>query len=439
MKKLLSLMALFVVSLLMVSMVSAGVVSDADSDKSLLSDGVGFGTVRVNGDYVDVSGSDSDSYEVLAVEEGQTLNVRVGVEAALDVNDVEVEARISGYEYSDYENLEDYTHLFNVDAGTTKYVDLEVTLPNKLDKEVYWLRLRILNSHSESVEKVVKLSVEPTRHGVDIADVSFSPGNTVKAGRALLTTVLLENFGLKDEKDVKVTVAMPEFGVSATEFVDVVVNDKGDDGLNRNVDYEDVPEMFIQIPATAVEGDYEVLVTVKYDDLRETVTDSFTVHVLPNEMFQASEKLVLAVGPEAQVVGAGQSATYAVALTNAGTTSQAYMIEAVAGDWATISVSESFVVLEAGKNKVVYVTVAAAQNAVAGEHVASVAVKSGTEVLQTVALRATVVAGSGDQFNLRNGLEIALIVLVVLLVIVGLIVGFSRLRKDDEEEDQTYY
>jgi len=43
-----------------------------------------------------------------------------------------------------------------------------------------------------------------------------------------------------------------------------------------------------------------------------------------------------------------------------------------------------------------------------------------------------------NDFNLRNGLEIALIVLVVLLVIIGLIVGFSRLKKDDEEE-QTYY
>jgi len=57
---------------------------------------------------------------------------------------------------------------------------------------------------------------------------------------------------------------------------------------------------------------------------------------------------------------------------------------------------------------------------------------------ETVTLTANVVEGNGSNFNLRGGLEIALIVLVVLLVIIGLIVGFSRLRKDDEEE-QTYY
>ena len=61
MRKLLSVMALFVISLLSISMVSA--LSSAD---------VEWGTVKVDGDEVDVSGG-----EVLAVEEGQTLNIKV--------------------------------------------------------------------------------------------------------------------------------------------------------------------------------------------------------------------------------------------------------------------------------------------------------------------------------------------------------------------------
>ena len=85
--------------------------------------------------------------------------------------------------------------------------------------------------------------------------------------------------------------------------------------------------------------------------------------------------------------------------------------------------------------------VTVAKNAAVGAHTASLSVKSGDEVLQTVTLNANVVAGqsdSGSALGLRNGLEIALIILVVLLVIIGLIIGFSRLRKDDDEE-QTYY
>jgi len=215
--------AFFVAGLLMVSAVSAGIVDEAAAQADLLTGVVDFGSVRVNGDEI-------TNNEVLSVEEGQTLNLRIGIVAVENaesgaVSDIEVTAKISGYEYSDYENLDDATHLFDIAAGTTKYVNLAVTLPKQLEKNVYWLRLNILNMHSVSVEKVVQLNVEPTRHGVDIADVSFSPGNTIKAGRALLATVLLENYGDKTEKDVKVTVAIPALGVSATEFVDVVETD----------------------------------------------------------------------------------------------------------------------------------------------------------------------------------------------------------------------
>lgn len=458
MRKLLSLVALFVVGLLMSSMVSASLVTDAEGE-AFDSFGVLFESVKVNGDDVSdlvvfeellmaaLTGnlSDIDAY---TVEEGETLKIRVGLyapeEAYTDqsgnlvkdtITDIEVEADIDGYEYSDYESLTDQTHLFDIEIGSKKYVNLEVTLPKKLEKEVYWLKLRVSSAHSFGQRIFVPLLVEPTRHGVEIADVTFSPGDTIKAGRSLLTTVLLENYGDKDEKDVKVTVAVPELGVSATEFVDVMETD------NHNIDYEDVPEMFIQIPATAAAGDYEVKVTVKYDDLRETVTKSYTLHVEANEMFQAEEKTVLAVGPEVQTVAPGQMATYAVALTNAGTTSRAYMVEVVTGDWATATVSENFVVLEPGKNKVVYVSVTAAKNAAPGTHTASVTIKSGDEVVETTTFSANVaaVASTADNFSLRNGLEIALIVLVVLLVVIGLIVGFSRLKKDEEEEEKTYY
>tara|TARA_Y100000310_G_scaffold340682_2_gene437311 strand:- start:633 stop:1901 length:1269 start_codon:yes stop_codon:yes gene_type:complete len=420
-KKFLNIMALFLVSLLALSMVSA-----LDTTQ------VEWGTIKINGDVVDVEGG-----ERIAVEEGEILNIKVGLQAIEDVEDVEVEAAISGYEYSDYDDLDDSAHLADLEADTTEYFNLEIAMPNKLDKDEYWLRLRVMTKSGASLDEEVRLYVKPTRHGIDIADIAFSPGNSVKAGRSLLTTVLLENYGDNTERDVKVSVAIPVLGVSATEFVDVVETD------NNNVDYEDVPEMFLQVPATAQAGEYDVVVSVQYDDLRETVTKTYKLNVVANEMFQAGDKLVLAVGPESQSVQAGQTAVYAVALTNAGATSKAYVLEAVTGgDWATAALSESLVVLEPGKNQVVYVQVTPANGAVVGEHLVSLSIKSSDEVLQTVALRANVVEGGASStsgISLRNGLEIALIVLVVLLVIIGLIVGFSRLRKDDEDEEQTYY
>ena len=427
MKKIVSLIVLLVVSLLAVSLVQA-------LDNSTLK----IDSVTVNGDDAFVNGAAISP--PLAIQEGQTVNVRVGLISMSGASSVDLEAEINGYEFSNYESLRDAQHIDDLDTNRTKYFNLKITLPNKLDKTRYSLRVRVADRNTGTIEAVVPLEVEPVSRGVAVSDVAFSPGTTVKAGRSLLTTVLLQNYGNKNVKNVKVTVSIPTLGISSTEFVDVVkMND--DNGYN-NIAYEDVPEMFLSIPATAQAGDYDVKVTVTYDEY-EAVTKTYTLKILANELFAAKDKLVLAVGPESQSVAAGSTATYAIALTNGGQSSKAYMIEAVTGgDWATTTVSDPLVVLEPGRNKVVYVDVKTAANANVGEHLASISVKADNEVLQTIPLKAVVVAAvaANNNINLRNGLEVALIVLVVLLVIIGLIVGFSRLQKDEkEEENQTYY
>lgn len=383
-------------------------------------------SVEINGDDVLVG------FPVL-VDKGDTLNIRVGITANLNrVEDLELDAKISGYEYSDNDNLYDSTSLFDVPAGTTKYVNLEIGLPRDMEGYVYTLRLRLLDQNGAELLAERTIYVESQRHGVDFADVSIS--STVRAGRSLFTRVLLENFGEKDQENVKVTVGIPELGMSATEYVDLIESGK----------YANVPEMFIQIPASAEEGIYAVQVTVRYNGLRESVSEQYSVTVLPYEFDNLvkvnEEASVLAVAPESQTVAAGSTAVYGVALANEGQSSKAYTVEVVTGDWASASVSESLVVLESGKSQVVYVKLAAAENAPTGAHTASVVVKSGDEVLETLTLGAEVVpAQNGNTtVGLKNGLEIALIVLVVLLVVIGLIIGFSRLRKEEDDE-QTYY
>jgi uncharacterized membrane protein len=426
MKKLLSIMALFVISLLAVSMVSA-----VDEGSSL------GGLVDSNGDlYTDslitVEVNDEDDNSLLAVEEGDELEVEVRLvngHATDGASNVEVEAKLMGY---DEEDTRDLVVVEKVHAGTVKEVNLNVQVPTDFANGAgAILRITISGGNNELVYDY-ELFVESQTHSVDIVDVSFSPGNTVRAGRSLLTTVLVENTGESKEEDVKVTVEIPALGLSTSEFVDEVEVDGK----------EDVPEMFLPIPVTAASGDYEVKVTVEYEDLERSVSETYTVHVEANEVFNEN-KLVLAVGPESQKVTAGNTAKYALGLTNAGSVSKAFTFEVATGSWASSSLSEMMVVLEPGENQVVYVDLAVANDAAPGEHVASLTVKSSNNVLQTVALKADVTGNSVSEQNsnvgLRNGLEIALIVLVVLLVIVGLIIGFSRLRRDEEDEEQAYY
>src|SRR3989344_4045552 len=268
MKKLLSIMALFVISLLTVSMVSAA------SESTLGGLTMGNVVVEVNDEEV-VNGA------LLTVEEGEQLDIEVELTVPDDMNvntdssakGIEVLARLSGYEYSDYENLEDSTHLFNVKEGTRKTVRLQLTVPSDLENGLNTLRVFVLDRNSHEIVLNFPLNVESARHSVEIADVSFSPSLTVKAGRSLLATVLVENVGENTEEDVKVTVAVPELGLTASEYVDEVEAD----------DQEDVDEMFLQIPADAKTGQYTVKVTAQYDDLRETVSKTYTLSVVESE------------------------------------------------------------------------------------------------------------------------------------------------------------
>ena len=426
MRKLLSLMALFVISLLTVSLVSAG-------SSTLGGLNTAYGNVKVT-----VNDEEDDS-TLLAVEEGEEVDVEVELSLLNSDNDaktdlsaknVEVEARLTGY---DEEDVVASATVDKLAEGTEKTVKLKLKVPNDFENGEATLKVLVFGGKDVLV-KDYKLRVESPNHSVKVADVTFSPGLTVKAGRSLLTTVLVENVGENKEDDVKVTVEVPELGLKASEFVDEL---KADDS-------EDVDEMQLFVPADTKAGEYALKVTVHYDDLDKSVTESYTLKVVESEFVkpqQKSGKTVLAVGPEMQTVSAGKTATYAVALTNDGSASKAYTVEAATGDWATASVSEKLVVLEPGQSKVVYVDLTAAADAAAGEHLASLTVKSGSDVLETVVLKATVAApekAASNETSLRNGLELALVVLVVLLVLLGLAIGFSRLRKDDDGEEKYY-
>lgn len=425
MRKTWNLMTMVVISLLALVLVNAAPIP------------VEVPEVQINGNSVNVG-------EFVSVEEGSDVDVQVKlrtVAGAVDENglplgevkNVELEASIRGYEYSAYEPLTDVSSVFDMEAGTTYFKTLSLQLPTGLDKDLYLLRLRVTDKNSDEVVKNINLRVKPVRHGVQIEDVVFSPGTTVKAGKSVLATVLLENVGAKDEDDVKVTFSIDDLGVSAADFVDV-----------ESGDSEASEELFVRLPDCAEAGEYTAQVTAQFDRF-ESVSKTFTMNVLENEQcrtaVEPAERLMVTVGPEKQTVSAGQQATYPIAVANAGNEARTYTFELTAGDWATASLSRNLVVLQPGQTEIVYAYVTAASKAQPGDYQASFTVRAADgNVLETIPLSATVTAGqrSASAMSLRNGLEIALIVLVVLLVVVGLVIGFSRLKRDDEEE-QTYY
>jgi uncharacterized membrane protein len=413
MKKGATLMAMFVVSLLAMSLVSAAE------------------AIPVNIEEVQINGNVIGDDEHLYVEEGDDISIQVKLVGTGHAENVELEASIRGYEYGDYESLTDQTHVFDVDANVTYYKDLDIRLPTRLDKDLYLLRLRVTDKNSDEVTKTYNLLVNPVRHGLKIDDVVFSPGTTVQAGRSLLATVLLENFGAKDEDDVKVTMSIDALGVNAYDFVDVESDDS-----------KTTEELFIQIPQCAEPGEYTARVTAEFDEY-ESVSREFVITVVESDKCELEDtgKVTVTVSTQVQNVMPGQQATYPVVLVNTGNTARTYSLELDAGEWATASLSRNLIVLQPGQTEIVSAYLKANREAPAGEQSANLVVRSADgDVLEIIPLTVNVAEVAGSNITLRNGLEIALIVLVVILVIIGLIVGFSRLKRDEEfEEEQTYY
>ncbi len=414
------LLAIFLVSFLAVGMVSALPTVDE---------------VKIDGDIY-------ENMESLQVERGDQLDIRVKVTAGnVSEKDIEISAEVLGYEYSDHEPIFARVHTFDLDAYDTDPMDLTLQLPDKMDKAYYDLRVTVGTRTGPSQEYTYRLHLKGIKHSLIIKDVVFNPEASVESGRALLTTVRVKNIGEKDEESVKVKVTIPELGLSASDYIDEI-----NDG-----DSETSEELYMRIPECVEAKDYNVKITVEYDEGYETVSVEKMITVT-GDVCAAEEpvekKTIITVGPETQDVAQGASVIYPLTISNAGNTARTYVVSIDGAEtWSTIEVTPSnLVVLNAGESKAVYVSLTANDDATVGEHMFVLSVKSGDTTLKQVTLKADVTGEKpSGVLSLKRGLEIGVIILVVLLVILGLIIGFNKLRETGEEEHEesdkgeTYY
>lgn len=430
-KSILGVFVLFLIGILAASFASAVPVTIDD--------------VKIDGNSVTDNGGATPT--ILDVERNGKISVKVKLTGTADVDNVEVEASISGYEYGDRESTSDTTHVFDVKNGVTYVKTLSVALPERLEQYRYWLRVLVTDRNTALVQKNYLLEIDTARHDINIKDVVFSPEGSVIAGRALLTTVRLKNVGEKDEEGIKVRVAIPELSVSAVDYVDELEDEESTTS----------EELYLRIPLNAESGKYTVETTVEFDEGYESVSREDTIVVVGEKAAStpaqtvSDGKSVLNVGTESQDVAAGQTAVFPIVVTNQGTTAKSYVftVSGITG-WGSARVEPSNLVTVApGDTTTVTVSVTPSAGTSAGERAFVVKVQSDSKTVD-VPLTANVVGGASVTSTwgkVKKALEVGLVVLVVLLVIIGLIIGFNKLKGDedefeDEEEGkkgQTYY
>lgn len=399
------------------------------------------------------------------LERDNTFQIKVKVTALSDLENVEIEAMVSGNDFST--RVSDVTDVFDMKANVSYTKSLDLTLPQRMenDKE-YRIRVYVRDRSSDELQQEFYINVDTMRHSVKIKSVDVDPATEIEAGRSVRAIVDVKNYGQLDEDDVKVEFLVPELGLRALpDFLDI---EAGETKVSE--------ELYLRIPVCTEPGQYNGQVKVTYFDGDKVVAQDVVLDVVESPVCEANqpapqqptqptqptqpvqptqpaqEKTVITVGAQSQEVVRGEGgAIYPITFTNSGSEAKTYVVAVTgADDWATVKISPlQTVVVGAGESKSVYVYVSAKETAEVAEHPFTVDVKDASgNVIKQIPLSASVVEPQGSEESssgLKKALEIGLIVLVVVLIVVALIVVFTK-KKDDEEEEaedeisgQTYY
>ncbi len=416
---------------------------------SALNAGIDF--VKVDGDVIE-----SGLNTIQDLERDADFKVKVKVTAFEDLDNVEIEAMVSGYDHND--RVSDVTDVFDMRANVSYTKTLELSLPTRIDVDQYRLRIYIRDRAGDEISEDFYLFIDTVRHSVKIKDIAVDPFSEVEAGRSLRALVDIKNYGQMDEDDVKVSFAIPELGLKALpDYMDI-----------ESDETKVSEELYLRIPVCTEAGQYNGEVKVIYDDGDETITENVLINVVDSVACEADlpapeaedddepapvqEKTVITVGAQVQDVTRGEGgAIYPVTFTNTGSDAKTFVV-AVSGaeEWATVKISPlQTVTVGDGESKTLYVYVSANEAAELAEQSFSVDIRDASgNLVKQIVMAANVVEPEGADesgSSLKKALEIGLIVLVIVLIIVALIVVFTRKKEDEEEEaedeisGQTYY
>lgn len=403
--------------------------------------------VNLQIDSLEVNGrsilSTDDSSRIRDYERGEALAIDVCVSALADVEDAQIYAYITGYDYSNYESdkVNDMTDTFELKEGHDDCFSLDLEVPTKIDKDYFKLRIRADDRDGTSVDKTYQLYLTgiDRNSAIEIRDFTLDPQEII-AGRAFTGKVKVRNLYDNTIEDLKVTLSVPELNIKVSEYMDEIDPDKS----------KTFEELLLRVPECAKAGTYDVEILVEYDNFEETQTMGTIDVVASNTCGKSTgtgtgsdEGKTLITVPNMQEVAQGTSVVYPVVINNNGANSQTYAISVSgASTWATTRIDPSAViVVPAGQSKTAYLYVSANGNSELGDKVFTLNIESG-EDSKSVPLVAKVTKSSGtatsDWSGFKKTLEIGLVVLVIILIIVALIIAFSK-AKDNKQESEPYY
>lgn len=411
-----------------------GTVNQPSNQGNSQSGSVSQSTLPMTIDKVEVDGTtlSANQDNRLSIERDQEFKVKVTFTGTASHENIVLQGFISGYEHVE-DSPYDAVDTFDIEDDTTYTKTLTLKLPKDIQEDSYKLRLLFTDRNGQEISLNYNLKIDESRHSVEVKDIILYPENSITAGSALLTTVRVENFGQKDENDVKVQVSIPALGLSASDYIDSI----------KQNDEEETEELYLRIPRETKAGDYDMLVTISYNDEHDTVESHAVVHVDADEAYTAdvTPKTAITVGSQLENVKQGEQVMYPLTITNTGKTDVAYTV-AVSGasDWADVTVNPtSTQIIKAGESKTFYVSMLVKDDASAGSHVFTATVSTGSTQIEQLAMTTNVLKSSHIWATIGKVIGVLFIAAIVVLVILGILVGYNRMKGDEPAQPQTYY
>ena len=395
-------------------------------------------------DVVRINGDRAEDGDILYVERGDDLRVRVSVEAGNnDVSGAQILGVIAGYRYSHYERnmVTDWSNTFNLPAQHRRSFDLNLKVPMDIEQKDAKLRILVLDSNSDSV---ITYNYQLAIHGADrrdavqIRNFFISPSTVVEPGRPLSFRLQVKNMGNRDLDDVTARVSIPELNLATYETIDSL-------RMDQTLSFE---ALFLSVPRNVEPGIYTVEAVVEFDRF-ESVKRTAQIEItgettgVPAEDASIADSTQVTMPQTVSLEIGGGEVVFPILIENKQGTAKTYVLSAHNTDFARTSFEpSSLVVVQAGQSQTVYLRMSARDTAEPGDKVFNVRIESGDDS-KTVNAVATLTGVETSTTDLRTILEWGLVILVILLVLLGLILVFTRMRnqgkEDVDEETQTYY
>jgi len=375
-------------------------------------------------DNVQINSEDING-DVLSVMNGQDVTVKLRFTAQNSFDNARIMAFIEGYQHS---TIVDSTEIFSVLKGKTYVKTLTLALPADMNsKQNYKLRITGANDLSGITYKDYNVYVDTQRNRVDVEDLVMTPASGVVPGQNIIANVRMKNRGQKNQASVKVLVEIPQLNVKESSYLSY---------LNSS-EVATSDDMLLFVPENAKAGQYDVVVTLSYDDGYKTSSKTYKLNVLAPKTFQ-EKNLIVSLANNVDLT-AGNAKTFDVVIANPNSDSKPISITSTGNAWADVSVSPSLAMVKGGDSQTFTVTVTP-KSAVSGENKLTLSVKEGANLVSDVKV-STYVAPGTNNINWVN-VSLAVLLIVVIIILLALVIAIAKRRNtsdEDSESSEEYY